>query len=86
MVDDEPVRNGTPNFGGPGERTWPSDHMLQIWEVWKIGGSITYHHDVFQTGYGTPACPPNGIPDPEFSPYHWAVFEFIAQRQRYRPN
>lgn len=48
--------------------------------VRKIGGHITYHHDMFQTGYGTPAVPPNGIPDPEFSPYHRAVFEFIAQR------
>ena len=41
---------------------------------------------MFQTGYGTPACPPSGVPDPEFSPYHRAVFEFLAQRERYWPK
>jgi hypothetical protein len=85
VVDDEPARNGTPNFGGPKDRTWPTDHILHIWEVWKAGGYVTYHHDMFQTGYGTAACPPHGIPDPEFSLYHRAVFEFLAQRERYRP-
>jgi hypothetical protein len=39
---------------------------------------------MFQTGYGTPAVPPNGIPDPEFNPYHRAVLEFIAVRERYQ--
>jgi hypothetical protein len=86
VVDDEPARNGTPNFGGPGEQTYPSDHFLQIYQVWQLGAYITYHHDMFQTGYGTPAVPPSGIPDPEFSPYHRAVFEFIALRQRYEPR
>jgi hypothetical protein len=83
VVDDEPARNGTPNFGGPKEATLPTDHILHIWEVWKVGGHPTYHHDMFQTGYGTPACPPSGVPDPEFSPYHRRVFEFLAQRERY---
>lgn len=83
VVDDEPARNGTSNFGGPKEPTSPADHLLQIWEVWKVGGHPIYHHDMFQTGYGTPACPPNGIPDPEFSPYHRQVFEFLKQRARY---
>ena len=83
VVDDEPARNGTSNFGGPKELTSPTDHMLQIWEVWKVGGHPIYHHDMFQTGYGTPACPPNGIPDPEFNPYHRQVFEFLKQRSRY---
>ena len=27
---------------------------------------------------------PEGIPDPEFSPYHRAVLEFIALRERYQ--
>lgn len=85
VVDDEPARNGTPNFGGPNEQTFPSDHILQIYKVWQAGGHITYHHDMFQTGYGTPTVPPHGIPDPEFSPYHRAVLEFIALRQRYAP-
>lgn len=37
-------------------------------------------------GYGTPACPPSGIPDPEYSPYHRQVFEFLKLRERYQPN
>jgi hypothetical protein len=45
-----------------------------------------YHHDMFQTGYGTPACPPHGIPAPDFSPYHRVVFEFLAQGDRYQPK
>jgi hypothetical protein len=86
VVDDEPARNGTPKFGGPPDRTLPYDHILQIWEVWKAGGYITYHHDMFQTGAGSPSVPPSGIPDPEFNPYHRAVLEFIAQRSRYFPE
>jgi hypothetical protein len=38
---------------------------------------------MFQTGYGSKSVPPHGIPDPEWSPYHRAVFEFLAQRKRY---
>ena len=83
VVDDEPARNGTPQFGGPKDATSPHDHIVQIAKVWALGGYITYHHDMFQTGYGTPACPPHGIPDPEFSPYHHEVLKFIAQRTRY---
>jgi hypothetical protein len=86
VVDDEPARNGTINFGGPGEQTYPTDHILQIWEVWKLGAGIVYHHDMFQTGYGTPPIPPSGIPDPEFNPYHRAVLEFISRRDRYAPS
>ncbi len=86
VVDDEPARNGTASFGGPGEQTFPADHMLQIYKVWQMGAYITYHHDMFQTGYGAPEVPPSGIPDPEFSPYHKAVLEFIANRPRYAPE
>jgi hypothetical protein len=85
VVDDEPARNGTPQFGGPQAPTAPTDHILHIWEVGKVGGHSIYHHDMFQTGYGTPACPPHGIPDPEFSPYHRQVFEFLKLRSRYLP-
>jgi hypothetical protein len=86
VVDDEPARNGTQSFGGPpsSDKTSPFDHILQIYQVWKLGGYITSHHDMFQTGYGTPAIPPSGIPEPEFNPYHRAVLEFIAQRERYQ--
>jgi hypothetical protein len=83
VVDDEPARNGTSNFGGPRVPTDPMDQILQIWQVWRMGGYVIYHHDMFQTGYGTPAIPPSGIPDPEFSLYHRKVFEFLALRERY---
>jgi hypothetical protein len=85
VVDDEPARNGTAQYGGPKEATSPNDHILQIQRVWELGGYITYHHDMFQTGYGTPAIPPKGVPDPEFNPYHRQVLEFIALRARYMP-
>ncbi len=85
VVDDEPARNGTAKFGGPKEATQPMDHILHIQAVWQAGGYSVYHHDMFQTGYGTPACPPSGIPEPDFSPYHAVVFDFLAQRDRYWP-
>lgn len=84
VVDDEPARNGTPQFGGPpGGDTSPYDHILQIQKVWEVGGYVCYHHDMFQLGYGNPSIPPNGIPDPEFSAYHHQVFKFLALRDRY---
>lgn len=86
VVDDEPARNGTPNFGGPQEATSPYDHILQIYGVWQIGAHPTYHHDMFQLGYGSPSVPPSGIPDPDFNPYHQQVFRFLSQRQRYGPK
>ncbi|MBL8220635.1 MAG: hypothetical protein JNL62_15495 [Bryobacterales bacterium] len=86
VVDDEPARNGTASFGGPGEQTYPADHMIQIYKVWQIGAYVTYHHDMFQTGYGSKEVPPSGVPDPEFSPYHRAVLEFIANQKRYAPE
>jgi hypothetical protein len=82
VVDDEPARNGTKSFGGPGEETFPHDHMFQIAKVWEQGGHVIYHHDMFQTP-GTPAVPKHGIPDPEFSPYHRQVFQFLTLRDRY---
>jgi hypothetical protein len=86
VVDDEPARNGTSSFGGPREQTSPYDHIVQILNVWRVGAHPTYHHDMFQTGYGSPACPPSGIPDPEFSPYHRQVFEFLKLADKYRPQ
>ncbi len=84
VVDDEPARNGTARFGGPEYGgTSPHDQIIQIARVWELGGYVVYHHDMFQTGYGSPAVPPSGIPDPEFSPYHHEVFKFLAQRDRY---
>jgi hypothetical protein len=86
VVDDEPARNGTPQFGGPKETTSPYDHILQIQAVWQAGGYVTYHHDMFQMGKGHPTVPSSGIPDPEFSPYHRQVLEFLAMRDRYLPR
>jgi hypothetical protein len=83
VVDDEPARNGTSQFGGPRGETSPYDHILQIQRVWDAGGHVTYHHDMFQTGAGSPAVPPSGIPDPEFNSYHRTVLEFLAFRERY---
>jgi hypothetical protein len=86
VVDDEPARNGTPNYGGPKEATNPYDQILQIYEVWRVGGYVNYHHDMFQTGNGAKEVPPSGIPDPEFNSYHRTVLEFIALRERYAPQ
>jgi hypothetical protein len=88
VVDDEPARNGTAKFGGPpdSQTTYPYDQILQIYGIWQAGGYVTYHHDMFQTGYGTPSIPPSGIPDPEFNPYHHTVLDFLSHRQRYQPK
>lgn len=83
VVDDEPARNGTASFGGPKGETDPFDHILQIQAVWDVGGHVVYHHDMFQTGAGSGAVPPSGIPDPEFNPYHHEVLRFLAKRDRY---
>ncbi|HKI88602.1 MAG TPA: cellulase family glycosylhydrolase [Draconibacterium sp.] len=83
VVDDEPARKGTPNFGGPKSPTLPEDHILHIYNVWKVGGYTVYHHDMFQTGYGSDAIPPSGIPAPGFSEYHDKVFNFLKNKERY---
>lgn len=83
VVDDEPARKGTPKFGGPKSRALPTDHILHIYNVWKVGGYINYHHDMFQTGYGSEAIPPNGIPAPGFSKYNDEVFQFLKNKERY---
>lgn len=86
VVDDEPARTGTANFGGPGARAnYAFDHILRMYNVWQVGGYVVYHHDMFQTGYGTPPIPPSGIPDPEHSDYHRLAFEFLALKDRYMP-
>lgn len=86
VVDDEPARKGTANFGGPKGKTTPYDHILHIYNVWKVGGHVIYHHDMFQTGYGTEAISPSGIPDPEFNAYHQEVFRFLADKERFLRN
>jgi hypothetical protein len=83
VVDDEPARRGTPQFGGPKSPTLPTDKILHIYNIWKAGGYAVYHHDMFQTGYRSDAIPPNGIPVPGFSPYHDQVFDFLKNKERY---
>lgn len=84
VVDDEPARNGTREFGGPEGDSYPYDHILHIYNIWKVGGEAIYHHDMFQTGSGSDAVPPHGIPDPEFSPYHHTVLQFVKHKNVYR--
>jgi len=86
VVDDEPARTGTSSFGGPKNRTLPEDHIIHIYNIWKAGGYAIYHHDMFQTGYNSPAVPPNGIPAPGFSAYHDRVFEFLQVKERFLRN
>lgn len=84
VVDDEPARNGTREsewLGGPKDETSPYDHVLHIYNVREAGGYVVYHHDMFQTGYGSKPIPNNGIPDPEFNPYHKAVFDFLREKK-----
>lgn len=83
VVDDEPARKGTPQFGGPKSPVLPTDHIIHIYNVWKAGGYVIYHHDMFQTGAGSEAVPPNGIPAPGFSKYHDQVFDFLKAKDRY---
>lgn len=83
VVDDEPARKGTPQFGGPKIQTHPLDHILHIYNVWKAGGYAVYHHDMFQTGYGNEAVPLNGIPAPGFSEYHDQVFSILKEKEKY---
>jgi len=86
VVDDEPARSGTTEtewLGGPKERTTPFDHILQIYNVWKSKGYYIYHHDMFQTNYGTAPIPSHGIPDPEFNLYHKTVLKFIREKSRF---
>ena len=83
VVDDEPARKGTPQFGGPKTPTLPLDHILHLYNVKKAGGYFIYHHDMFQTAKEGNAIPPTGIPDPEYSPYHKQVFEYIGKQRRF---
>lgn len=83
VVDDEPARKGTSQFGGPRDPVVPFDHIVHIYDIWKTGAYVIYHHDMFQTGYGSDAIPPNGIPLPGFSNYHDTVFEFLKNKGRY---
>jgi len=83
VIDDEPARTGTVRFGGIEGGTRPEQHIEQIERVRAAGGYHTYHHDMFQTGYSSPAIPPSGIPDPDFSPFHRQVFEHLRDHKQW---
>jgi hypothetical protein len=76
VIDDEPARTGTAQFGGI-EDTTPQQHIAQVEAVRKAGGYHLYHHDMFQLAYGSPVTPPHGVPDPDFSPFHRQVFDYL---------
>ena len=77
VIDDEPARTGIRQFGGIEGGTQPEYHIAQIEAVRAVGGYHTYHHDMFQRSYGAPSTPPTGIPDPDFSPFHRQVFDYL---------
>lgn len=77
VIDDEPARTGTFDFGGIAGGTKPEQHIAQIKNVRACGAYHIYHHDMFQKGYGDPSIPPQGIPNAEFSDFHRPVFEFL---------
>jgi hypothetical protein len=81
VIDDEPARTGILQFGGIEGGTRPEQHIAQIRRVREVGGYHTYHHDMFQRTYGHPATPPSGLPDPDFSPFHRQVFDFLRQNR-----
>ena len=82
-IDDEPARTGLMQFGGIPGGTTPEQHIEQIRRVRAAGGYHVYHHDMFQEPYGSPATPPSGLPDPDFSPFHRRVFDFLREQTRW---
>jgi hypothetical protein len=83
VIDDEPARTGLLQFGGIEGGTTPERHIEQIRRVRAAGGYHIYHHDMFQRPYGDPATPPSGLPDPDFSPFHRRVFDFLRDNREW---
>ena len=77
VIDDEPARTGIVQFGGIEGGTKPEQHIAQVQRVREVGGYHTYHHDMFQRGYGAPTTPPTGIPDPDFCAFHRQAFDYL---------
>ena len=77
VIDDSPARSGPTLYGGNEGGTTPEQHIEHIRRVRAKGGYHGYLHDMFQYGYGHPLTPPNGIPDPDFSPFHRKVFDYL---------
>lgn len=83
VIDDEPARCGTLLFGGIEGGTLPWQHIEQLRRVRAVGGYHVYHHDMFQFPYGSPSTPPDGIPAPNFSPFHSQVFAYLRDHPRW---
>jgi hypothetical protein len=83
VIDDEPARCGIVQYGGIPGGTRPEQHIEQIKGVRAVGGYHIYHHDMFQRSYGDPATPPTGIPDPDFSPFHRQVFDYLRDHRQW---
>jgi hypothetical protein len=81
VIDDEPARNGPTQFGGVVGGTQPEQHITHCQRTRAAGGYHTYHHDMFQYGYGNSLTSPNGIPDPDFSPFHRKVFNYLRDHR-----
>ena len=64
-------------WGGVPGNTTLEQHLEHIKRDRAIGGYHSYHHDMFQWGYGHELVPPNGIPDPDFSAFHRQVFDYL---------
>jgi hypothetical protein len=83
VIDDEPARNGPMQFGGVPGGTRPEQHIEQIRRVRAVGGYHIYHHDMFQWPDERDFTPPTGIPDPDFSPFHRQVFDYLRDHQQW---
>ena len=81
VVDDEPARPGVDQYSGREEKsgTAPGQHVAHIVGTQEAGGHSTYHHNMFQYGYGHPETPPDGIPDPDLSPFHRQVIDHFKR-------
>ena len=77
VIDDEPARCGLVRFGGIVGGTTAAQHVAHLRATEAAGGYYTYHHDMFQGGYGDPATPAHGIPDPDFNSFHREVFDAL---------
>ena len=79
VIDDSPARHGPVLYGGIPGGTQPEQHIEQVRRVRAVGGYHNYLHDMFQYGYGHELTPPSGIPDPDFSPFHRKVFDYLRE-------
>jgi hypothetical protein len=85
IIDGEPARSGPIQFGGISGGTQPGQHIEQIKRVRSLGFYHVYHHDMFQYKHDPLLTPPNGIPDPDFSPFHRQVFDYLKEHRQWSP-